>query len=272
MTHEPVRIGNVEVLTVCEGYAPVDLAEELPGVGVDWEAERRRYPWAFHDEGSWAWHVHAFALRTPNGVVMVDCGVGGFPPYRPWAVHTEADVALAGAGVDPGDVRVVIHTHLHADHAGGSILDGGPRFPNAVHHVHRADWSFFGQAERIDGYTARRPMEELERLGMVQLGDGDREVVSGVRMVHAPGHTPGHRVVTVTSGDETLLLTGDLLHVPIQVERPEVHSSHDVDPEAGCRSRLHLLERARHGRWRIAVSHFGQPVGRVESSCWISGV
>jgi glyoxylase-like metal-dependent hydrolase (beta-lactamase superfamily II) len=114
-------------------------------------------------------------------------------------------------------------------------------------------------------------MEELERLGMLQLGDADRDVVSGVRVVHAPGHTPGHRCVTVTSGGETLLLAGDLLHVPIQVERPEVPSNHDVDPEAGCRSRLHLLESARHGRWRIAVSHFGRPLGRIESGCWVSG-
>ena len=84
--HAFVRVGRVEISVVCEGSAPLDLADELPN--VDWAAERRRYPWCFVDDRSWAWHVHAFALRTPTGLVMIDTGVSPLSPIEPWAEHT----------------------------------------------------------------------------------------------------------------------------------------------------------------------------------------
>jgi glyoxylase-like metal-dependent hydrolase (beta-lactamase superfamily II) len=151
------------------------------------------------------------------------------------------------------------------------VVDGEPVFPHAVHHVHAADWSYFGHPERVGGFTARGPMGELERRGRLDVTADDRGVVPGVRVVHAPGHTPGHRAVLVESGGETLLLTGDLLHVPIQVAQPEAPGNHDVDAEEACRSRARLVREARDGGWRVAVTHFGRPFGRVDAEGWRSG-
>jgi glyoxylase-like metal-dependent hydrolase (beta-lactamase superfamily II) len=268
VTHAALRIGRVEVSVVCEGFAPLELSDEMPGVEVDWTAERAAFPWAFHGEDAWAWHVHAFVLRTPDGVAMIDAGLGDYPPFRPWAESTDRDVALATAGVDPDDVRHVVHTHLHADHAGGAVVEERPRFRNAVHHVHPADWSFFARPDRVGGFTARGPMSELERLGMIDLREGDHEVAEGIRVVHAPGHTPGHRVAVLESDGQTLALTGDLLHVPIQVARPDSPSNHDVDAAEACRSRSAILRRAREGGWHVAVSHFARPFGRVQAAGW----
>ncbi len=255
---------------VCEGFAAFDVDDELPDERVDWDAERARAPWAFHDERTWAWHVHAFGVRTMSGLVMVDVGLGSFPPYRPWTEQDDRDLAWAATGIDVADVRAVVHTHLHADHAGGAVVDGMPRFPNAVHHVHPSDWSFFGQVDRIGGYTARGPMTELERLGMLDLTEDDHEVVPGIRVVHAPGHTPGHRVAVLEADNETLLLTGDLLHTPAQVTRPAAASSHDEDRAEASRSRVRLLSAARDEGWKVAVSHFARPFGRVTREGWIS--
>jgi glyoxylase-like metal-dependent hydrolase (beta-lactamase superfamily II) len=262
-------VGDVDVSVVCEGYAPLELSDEMPGYDVDWAPERARHPWAFHDERSWAWHVHAFVLRGPDRVTVVDSGLGEFAPIAPWAEPVDRERAMTDA-LDPTEVRSVVLTHLHADHAGGTVVDGRPRFPNAVHHVHPADWAFFAREDRIDGYTARRPMAELERLGLLDLREEDHDVGGGVRVVHAPGHTPGHRVAVLESGGETLALTGDLLHVPPQVEMPDHPSNHDVDPDAGCRSRATVLRRARDGGWRVAVSHFGRPFGRVGPAGWLA--
>ena len=268
MSHGSLRIGEIDVDVVCEGFAPLELADEMPGVRVDWAAERERFPWAFHGDDAWPWHVHAFVLRTPEGAVMVDSGLGEFPPFRPWAESVDRDAALAVTGVVADEVTSVVLTHLHADHAGGVVVNGGPRFPNAVHHAHPSDWSFFGAPDRIDGFTARGPMAELERLRMLDLREEDHVVAGGVRVVHAPGHTPGHRAVIVESAGESLLLAGDLLHVPIQIARPEVRGNHDVDPDEASRSRLSLLTLARRGGWSVAVSHFARPFGRVAEDGW----
>jgi glyoxylase-like metal-dependent hydrolase (beta-lactamase superfamily II) len=266
--HAVVRVGRVEISVVCEGYAPLDLADELPN--TDWAAERERYPWCFHDERSWAWHVHAFALRTPTGLVMIDTGVSPLRPIEPWAEHTPLEEALAASGVEPADVGMVLHTHLHADHAGGAVVGDEPRFPKAVHLVHPADWSHF--ASGGSSYNARGPMERLLELDMLDLGAEDREVWPGLRVVHAPGHTPGHRAVVLDEGDDTVLFTGDLLHVPVQVARPGERGNHDVDADEAARSRAELVRRAREGAWTVAVSHFDRPFGHVGSSGWVDDV
>jgi glyoxylase-like metal-dependent hydrolase (beta-lactamase superfamily II) len=267
--HPSVRVGEIEIAVVCEGYAPFDVAGEMPGADVDWKAERARHPWSFHDERSWAWHVHAFALRTPTGVVMVDAGLSPFPPAEPWAVHESLERALEDRGVDPAEVRMVIHTHLHADHAGGAVVEGEPRFPNATHAAHPADWAFFEGQDDLEEYAARGAMQRLADLNLLDLRPEDREVWPGVRVVHSPGHTPGHRSVVVGDGADVLLLTGDLLHLPYEVANPSAPSSHDEDVEQACRSRGRLLDEARTEGWRVGVTHFGDPFGRVGSDGWM---
>jgi glyoxylase-like metal-dependent hydrolase (beta-lactamase superfamily II) len=264
--HGAVAVGRIEVVPVCEGFAPIGLAEEFPGRPVDWEGERGRHPWAFVDERSWAWHVHAFALRAPGWLVLVDSGLGSFPPYRPWRSHTDREAALVRTGVDPADVADVVLTHLHADHAGGvATADGTPRFPNARVHVHAADRAHFSAERDPDGYDAGREIDALERAGLAVTTDADHEIAAGVRVVHSPGHTPGHRSVVVEDRGDRLLLTGDLLHLPVQVGAPEWPSAHDVDPSLGSASRRALLSHAATGGWLVAVSHFAWPFGTVSA-------
>jgi glyoxylase-like metal-dependent hydrolase (beta-lactamase superfamily II) len=265
MSHvAPVHVGRFEIRTICEGFAPIPLADELPGESVDWAAERAAYPWSFHDASSWAWHVHAFVVETPAGVVVVDTGVGPFGPYRPWE-HWEAD---AWGGEDPSAVTHVALTHLHADHAGGvEETEHRPRFPNASYHVHPSDLQHFEGAD--DGsYVAIRPAERLAALGVLRTEGTNVDVVAGVRLVHSPGHTPGHRSVLVRDGDEGLLLTGDLLHQPTQIYHRAAASDHDEDPLLGVASRRLLLWRCESHGYRLGVSHFAEPFGLIEGGRW----
>jgi glyoxylase-like metal-dependent hydrolase (beta-lactamase superfamily II) len=274
MQHASLHLGDVEILIVCEGWAPLPLSDECPGQTVDWSAERSRYPWAFPDHEHWAWHVHAFLLRTSLGDVLVDSGVGAFGPWAPWS---EDAGAQAWSGVDPMSVRHVILTHLHADHAGGSVLaDGTPRFPNARYHVHPADWGYFDANpvfREEDGarYDARTALAILAADGAVSLEHEDHEVSPGVSVIHTPGHTPGHRSVLLQQGEETLLLTGDLLHLPIAAAHPTWLSSHDEDAIAASASRSQLLGQARDLDWRVAVSHFARPFGSIGADGWAEG-
>ena len=265
----PIRVGRVEVVPLLDGWAPLPLGDELPGHAVDWDAERRRFPWAFAPDEAWAWHVRCFLVRTGDAELLVDTGIGhlGRAPYD---VEGRLEDSLADAGTAPDRIAHVIHTHLHADHAGGACRPGGaPRFPNATHHVHDADWRFFETATDEDDFGGRAAMAALESAGQLELTSEDREVVPGVRLLHTPGHTPGHRAVLIGAREhDPLLLTGDLLHHPIQVAHPEWASSHDEDELLAVGSRRILLFRARHRRWRVAVTHFGRPLGRVDDDGW----
>jgi glyoxylase-like metal-dependent hydrolase (beta-lactamase superfamily II) len=270
--HDALQLGAYEVTPLCDGWAPLPLADEIPDVRVDWDAERRRFPWAFpaDDPASWAWHVHAFLVRHPEGLALVDTGIGHFarPPYD---VPGRIDEELAGLGVAPEDVGDVILTHLHGDHSGATCRpDGAPRFPNATYHVHREDWRFFGEHRTPEDFTGRFAMEVVREAGLLDLDPADRAVRPGVSVVHAPGHTAGHRVVAIGNAGETLLLTGDLLHVPAQVAHPTARSTHDEDAELGARERFTHLERARREGAFVGVSHFARPFGHVTEQGWAS--
>jgi glyoxylase-like metal-dependent hydrolase (beta-lactamase superfamily II) len=267
MSHvSPIHVGRFEIRTICEGFAPLPLADELPADDVDWSAERAMHPWAFHGSSSWPWHVHAFVIETPSDLVVVDTGVGPFGPYRPWE-HWNAD---AWAKEDVAEITHVALTHLHADHAGGiEAAELQPRFPNADYHLHPADLRFFEGAHE-DAYVAIRPAQRLESLGVLRTIDTNHDVAAGVRLLHSPGHTPGHRSVLVRDRDEGLLLTGDLLHTPVQIAERGSYSSHDEDPLLGVASRRRLLWRAEQGDYRIGVTHFPAPFGRIEAGRWVT--
>jgi glyoxylase-like metal-dependent hydrolase (beta-lactamase superfamily II) len=270
--HGSLILGPYEVIPLCDGWAPLPLSDELPGVTVDWDAERSRFPWAFpvDDASSWAWHVHSFLVRQHAGLVLVDTGIGSFgrPPYD---VMGRIDEELRTVGVPPGAVTDVVLTHLHADHAGGACRpDGLPLFPNARHHVHPDDWRFFGEKRTPQDFTGRFALEAVERAGLLDLDPADHEVGPGLRLEHAPGHTPGHRIVRIEGGSETVLLTGDLIHVPPQIDHPSTSSNHDEEPELGAKSRTKHVELARAGRAFLGVAHFGLPFGRIGRGGWTS--
>lgn len=271
MPHEPFTLGPFEVVPLCDGWAPLPLSDEMPGREVDWDEQRRRFPWAFppDDVNSWAWHVHSFLLRHPDGLVLIDTGIGHFgrPPYD---VVGAIDEELRVGGVSPEDVGHVVLTHLHADHSGGACRpDGSPRFPNARYYVHPDDWTFFATAKKPGDFTGRFEMAAIADAGLLDLDASDHDVLRDVYLRHAPGHTPGHRVVQLDDGNDTLLLTGDLLHVPPQVASPASPSNHDEDPEVAARQRAEIIEAALVKGWAVGVSHFARPFGRVGSDGWL---
>jgi glyoxylase-like metal-dependent hydrolase (beta-lactamase superfamily II) len=214
-----------------------------------WAEADRRDPGAVRDGGWWL-RFRCFALRPADGpVILVDTGIGSAAsPARAWApVPGHLPDSLAAAGIAPGDVDTVVLTHLHTDHIGWSVgEDGAPFFPDARYVVQRADLEWATPAT-LDWL---RPGLG-ERLSPV---DGDVDLRPGVRLLHTPGHTPGHQSVLV---DDRVLVTGDLLVHMLQLIDPTQPYGHEVDPDAARLSRTALLERL--GRATLATAHLGTP-------------
>jgi len=144
--------------------------------------------------------VLAFAIRRPDGIVLVDTGVGFGNDwidanYQPRSRPIRE--ALKAAALDADLVRVVVNTHLHFDHSGQNAA-----FPGVPIVVQQAEWDVAWD----EGYTITEWLDfEGARYERVR---GDIELAPGIRLIASPGHTPGHQSVTVDTEDGLVLIVG----------------------------------------------------------------
>lgn len=239
--------------------------------------------------GSWQFDVGSFrctAIRdldnydvafTPLFVdtgkhkIVVDPGLGS--DYFPLTTdHGSMIDRLRGLAVDPADVDLVIYSHADIDHVCGGVGDNGrPAFANARYVLLREEWDFWASMpERLrqdDAYSDefRRLCREVPPARLVQLQDrldyvisGD-EIVAGVRLLAAPGHTPGHACVAFTSGDEHLLFTGDLFYFPEEIADPEWYAYFDYDPPLAIATRRRIFTAAARDKTLVMGFHLPFP-------------
>jgi glyoxylase-like metal-dependent hydrolase (beta-lactamase superfamily II) len=188
------------------------------------EAEWRRALPEADATGELSSDMSVFHVALGDASVLIDTGFGDAPErYLKRVPHWRSPGIVAGlatVGVRPADVTHVLFTHAHYDHILGATVGGvttTARFPRARHLIHRADLTI---DEAREG--ARSPQREqfgaLERLGLLDLVDGDVTIVPGIALLHAPGESPGHSVVRARSAGATFYCLGDLFHFAAEVE------------------------------------------------------
>jgi glyoxylase-like metal-dependent hydrolase (beta-lactamase superfamily II) len=202
-------------------------------------------------------------VDTGTHRVLLDTGAGAVTPGAGKLMQN-----LRAAGVAPDDIDIVILTHAHPDHIGGNLdAEGRPAFPNARYVMWKDEWDFWvsGEAEATCiGHTsnlldcARANLPPIE--GQIELVDHDVEIVPGVHILAAHGHTPGHITPVIRSADKELLFISDLALHPIHLERPEWHAAGlDLAPEEVTATRRRLLGRAATEHTLVLAFHFPFP-------------
>jgi glyoxylase-like metal-dependent hydrolase (beta-lactamase superfamily II) len=209
-----------------------------------------------------------FLILGGGRTILVDTCLGGPKPNRTIPLPGSVSrwmTTLAHAGVTPEAVDTVITTHLHHDHVGWNttLTPSGhlrPTFPHARHLLVRADHEYFTSPrarpilDRRGDYVADS-IQPVAEAGLLDLVPADQQVDDDVRLIPAPGHTPGHVVVEITSGGRTAVLAADLLHHPLQLRHPDVSAAMCVDPAASAASRHHILDRYADTGAHFLASH-----------------
>jgi glyoxylase-like metal-dependent hydrolase (beta-lactamase superfamily II) len=260
------RVGGLEVVALVDASGPffIEPALAFPqATAADWQAAQRIDPGAFGRDGSWVLDFRCYAIRRPGGrCTLVDAGVGPKGSPANWAPQPgHLPEVLDREGIHTVDVDTVVLTHLHEDHLGWSVLpDGTPMFPNARYLVQQADVTAL--AESGDVVLTNYVVNPLRRTGQLQVVDGEVCLTrhgGRTTIVPTPGHTPGHQSVLVEGGDETVVITGDVLVHAVQLADPTVGYRYESDQDVARQTRQALLDRAVAERALLATAHLRQP-------------
>ena len=220
------------------------------------------------DPKQWEEYVSPYAslvINTGQHMVMVDTGAGGLEPTTGKLIPN-----LQAQGIAPEDIDMVILTHGHPDHVGGNLDgEGKPAFPNARYIMWKDEWDFWisepNLAElKIDEHVKKLlVMFALENLQPIQdrleLIDRETEIVPGIHAIAAPGHTPGHMAVAITSDSEQLLYISDAVLHQIHMEQPDWYTAVDYAPEQVVATRRRLLDLAATEKVLVHAFHFPFP-------------
>ena len=265
-----LKLGDLELLVVSDGVLRLD-AGAVFGLTprVMWEPYvpdidgKHRLPMG----------LNCMIVRGQGKTVLVETGVGAKSGRTPGAAGTEESGTLienlAREGIRPEDVDIVVNTHLHFDHAGGNTIASEgkpvPAFPRARYFIQKGEWEAAGRPnQRTRATYLAENFEPLEDARQVELVEGDTEIVKGLRLVPAPGHTADHCIVELESGGDLALYVGELAQQPVMLERIAWISAFDVLPLVSLETKERVIERALERRALIVSVHAPYPgLGRL---------
>ena len=228
--------------------------------------------------------IHALVVETGGRRILVDTCVGNDKDraFDAWN-HMQGPFLqdLAAAGFPRESIDTVLCPHLHIDHVGWNTMwvDGKwvPTFPNARYLMGADEFAYWkaeadaddakpaGDKDMLESGTvfgdSVRPVFEA---GLVDLVGTDHVLSDTVRLIPTVGHTPGHVSVLIESRGETALITGDFMHHPCQIARPDWAAAVDYDSDRSTRTRREVFERYADTPTLIIGTHFASPTaGRL---------
>ena len=264
------KIGNTKITQLIEMTAAGGELEVLPDATPD---NLSKLPWLkphfVSNEDNLILNIQMLIIETPDQKMVVDTCIGNdknlnMPDWSNLQLPFLED--LKKLGHDPESIDTVICTHLHVDHVGWNTrkVNGNwePTFPNARYLVVKEEYDFWRNLEEDPfGDVFGESVKPIFDAGLADLVENNHNVGGGVSFESTPGHTPGHVSVRISSNDEEAVITGDMMHHPCQIGRPEWVTPFDADNDAAVVTRKAFLERYADKPILVLGTHFANPVG-----------
>jgi glyoxylase-like metal-dependent hydrolase (beta-lactamase superfamily II) len=269
------RVGRVTVTKIVELEVTGGSRFLLPQATYE---EIRPIAWLcpdFADErGRLKMSIYALVVETPDRRIIVDTCLGNDKENRripTWnRLQTSFLSDLAAAGYPREAIDTVVCTHLHVDHVGWNtmLVDGRwlPTFPQARYLIGRVEYGHWtAQRDRDDmNAVLADSVAPVWEAGLVDLVESNHRICEEVSLVPTPGHTPGHVSLRIASDGAEALITGDFMHHPCQIARPDWSSSADSAPDEARITRLEMLTRLADTPVLVIGTHFaGRTAGHV---------
>src|SRR5262245_52272131 len=268
------RIGDVMITRIVEIEAPWDGTFVLPDATRE---NVRRVGWLQPHfataDGKVHMSIHALVVESKGLKLVVDTCVGNdknremVPAWH--MMHGPFLSDLAAAGYARESIDRVLCTHLHVDHVGWNTMWVNdrwvPTFPNARYLIGRKEWEHWSVAQEPD---FRGPVEDSVRpivdADLADFVEPDHRINEEIWLEPTPGHTPGHASVRISSRGEDAVITGDLMHHPVQCTEPQWASRFDSDPDEARKTRREFLGRYSDRPVLVFGTHFATPsAGRI---------
>ncbi len=272
------RIGDVTITPVDE------LRQASPAAAIYPDLHPEQLAWLLRSHGDWLIGpyldaegnrqsaIRTYVVRDAGRTILVDTCIGnhkhragtGFDRWH--LLDTPFLARLAAVGVDPEEVDLVVCTHLHIDHIGWNTRWDGkawvPTFPNARYLWVDEEWHHWRQQaiDTRDSLLVDDSMQPCVDAGLVDLVPIDFAVSDVISLEDTRGHTPAHACVRVedrSGATPGAVLSGDLMHSPLQMALPDLLVTYDSDPLQGRIARREFLERYADTGVLVLGAHFG---------------
>ena len=285
-------IGDVKISRIVEVWdfqddirMTIPDATEEEVIALEW-----LHPHYATPDGRQRINFQGFVVQTPTNVIVVDSCIGA-GRKRDFDVFCDLPEGfledLATLGIAREDVDTVMCTHLHFDHVGWNTYkdpatgEYRPTFPNARYLFGAKEYAAWQEVLRHDGVHTDTHLVEcvdpIVTLGLADFIEVDHQICAELRCEPSHGHTPGHVHVRIDSGGESGVITGDLMHHPMQCAMPHRDATFDMDKDGGRASRVGFVDKYKDTGTVIIGAHFFEPTaGHIETGAdgatWFRGL
>lgn len=250
----PFRLGSFECIALCDGgleYTPESIVTNAPRAEVETYLQSRGLPIEMISTP----YTYPY-VDTGSHKILVDMGAGNLFPTTGRLLQS-----MAQAGIAPDSIDSIFISHAHPDHVGGALNEQGDLiFSNATYYICQTEWDFWFSEQAINQVAktfitfAREKLTPLkERMLLIEK---EKEILPGVEVLFAPGHTPGHMVISFKSEGKQLLYTGDTVLHPLHLERPDWVPIYDILPELASVSKHQIFDLAAATQSLVLGQHF----------------